>query len=263
MGKQLSLRLFLASILVGHITLAQENKTREIALKDTPTAYSYDIQGNIYLGYRDGSLEKYDAFGALSESFSLPNHSPLTLIEAQNPLKIFLFYRDNQQVVMLDRFSSVPKTYALSRFGLDIVQMACPDVDGTFWTVESNPLRVKKVDPIRGQTIVESQLDLGDSTLYMKVYQNTLLILDEKGVHILDQFGDITTSVTLPSLSFFIEKQGRLASIFQQNIISIDPFNGTWEKSTEEPLLGQLLLANDDSRTVLLDQNLLIIQKKQ
>ena len=67
------------------------------------TTISYDYQNNIYLGLESGEIRKYDSNGELSDHLTIPNQNAPALIEAQNPLKVFTFYKQNQEFVYQER----------------------------------------------------------------------------------------------------------------------------------------------------------------
>ena len=91
------------------IIVAQWRLTGKIELPQTPSSCATDVGGNLYVGYQDGSLVKYNSQGEELLNFSLSNQSPISLIEPQFQLKTFLFYFDNQVITILDRFNALPK----------------------------------------------------------------------------------------------------------------------------------------------------------
>lgn len=221
-------------------------KVNEITLNQIPTAYAADYQGNLYLGFADGKLTKYDAKGSILENFALSNNSSISLIDVQNNLRPFLFYFDNQQITILDRFSSVPKNYLLSDLGLEIGMMTCPSPDGDFWILENNPQRLKKVDPLRKATVLEAQLILGDSIKQMQAYQNLLIISSQNRLHILDQFGGIVHSLKFDNLINFQLIKEQLYVFTDEKIIEIDPYKGIIKDSVAKPSKSSPLLKSKD-----------------
>ncbi|WP_424963365.1 hypothetical protein [Ekhidna sp.] len=192
----------------------------------TPTSYSVDYLGDFYLGFSDGGLIKYNSEGDLLENFSLSNASSITLIDVQNNLKPFLFYFDNQQITILDRFSTVPKNYPLSDLGIQLGMMACPAPDGDFWIAENNPQRLKKINPTRKNLILEVQVSIGDSIQRMQAYQNILFVAHRNGLHTFDQFGGILYSIVLDNLLTMQLIQGKLFLFSSDKILQINPVSG-------------------------------------
>ncbi len=238
--KLLSKFLTLSLLLLPFLGKSQEwEPFKEIKLRKSPTAYTVDFQGNFYLGFIDGSLIKYDVRSAKQENFSLPNTSSISLIDVQNNLKPFIFYFDIQQIIILDRFSTVPKLYPLSEFNVQIVAMTCPAPDGDFWVVENNPLRLKKINPLRKNALLEVQVSLGDSIQKMQAYQNLLIICDENGIHAFDQFGSFLYKVVQKGLTNFQFDNGYLLAFTKDSYLKIDPFKGQLISDNALPRINQ------------------------
>ncbi len=227
-------------------------------LKATPTAYATDFQNNFYLGFPDGSFIKYDSEAKHQENFSLPNKSAISLIDVQNNLKPFLFYFDIQQITLLDRFSTVPKQYALSEFGIQIAMMACPASDGDFWMIESNPQRLKKINPLRKNTLLEVPLLLGDSIRKMQAYQNLLLICDENSINAFDQFGSFVYKVDQKGLTNFQLVQGHLFAYTETKQLQIELFSGRVISSDELPSKSKGTLKLQKKLAILRDDHSLV-----
>lgn len=201
---------------------------RQTQLSQPPTAYSFDTQYNIFLGFINGTLQKIPSIGnSTPKPFSLPNQSSITLVEAQNNRKIFLFYRDIQQILILDRFSTVPKKYDVLTYGIDFAESACISPDGTFWIAENNPQRLKKIDPLRNSIIHEVQHNLGDSIAIMRTFGNLLLIADENGLQILDQFGNLNGTIKLKAISYFQILNNLIYVTYPKGLVKIDPYKST------------------------------------
>lgn len=207
-----------------------------IQLQQAPTAFSTDIQGNIYLGFRDGTMSKFDPLGQQLQTYSLSNLSSITLLEAQNSLKIFLFYFDNQQITILDRFSSIPKSSPLSELKVNLAMLACPAPDGHFWVIENNPQRLQKIDPIRRTRIMEVQTSFGNELKYMRAYQNLLIISDENGLYIYDQYGTKINMMKGITFSHFQMHSDLLYGLMGNTIYQINPFKGEIESKLVAPV---------------------------
>ncbi|MEO9485848.1 MAG: hypothetical protein ABJG47_20490 [Ekhidna sp.] len=259
MGKKLCLRFLKISLLIAlSFTLEgqQLEETNSISLKQPPSSYSIDFQGNLYVGFDDGRLSKYDAHGRFLENFSLSNNSSITLIDVQNNLRAFLFYFDIQQVTILDRFSSVPKNYPLSDFSLEISMMACPSPDGDFWIIENNPQRLKKINPLRKATVLEAQISIGNTIRRMQAYQNILVIGDESGLHLFDSFGGIVQTIPIENLIDFHIAGGQLYAFTANQILEINPFKGVVNATIDQPKESKMLLKSRNGFVSVLNKKL-------
>ncbi len=216
----------ITSLLLPGVSQSQQlTEVKEVSLTQPPTAYSLDSENNIFLGYVNGNLEKISSDGVVdSRPFSLPNQSSITLVEAQNNRKIFLFYRDIQQILILDRFSTIPKRYDVFSYGISYAESACISPDGTFWIAENNPQRLKKIDPLRNSVIHEVQYNLGDSISIMRTFGNLLLVADENGLQILDQFGNLNGTIELKGISFFQILNNQIYVTYPNGLLKVDPY---------------------------------------
>lgn len=222
MEKKPYLRLLKASLLFFlalNVSAQEWQLTGTININQQPVSQTVDIQGNIYLGFADGRLLKYGSDGKFLQNFSLSNNSAISLIDAQNNLKPFLFYFDNQAIMILDRFSTVPKSYHLIDYGVEFGMVACPAPDGDIWVIENNPQRLKNINLLRKSMVVEAQVSLGDSIRTMMAYQNFLFIADETGIHFFDQFGGFVRSIEIDGLINFHINDGNLVVFSQKEML--------------------------------------------
>ncbi|MEP1097058.1 MAG: hypothetical protein ABJG78_18210 [Cyclobacteriaceae bacterium] len=225
MKKMRILRLLMVSTFLPLISNGQEmvEKWQE-KFQRPPTAYSIDSENNSYLGFENGSLQKFSSKGSEILSFSFPNQSSITQIEAQNNRKVFLFYRDIQQIVLLDRFSAVPKKYGLLDFGINYAESACINPDGTFWLAENNPRLLRKIDLLRNSVIHEVQHELGDNISIMRAFGNSLLVASENGLHVLDQFGNLNGTIKLDGITYLQSTNDEVLVTYAEGLVRIDPF---------------------------------------
>ncbi len=258
MAKLLISGLLISSIwLIPSLLPAQEESGKKIVLKQQPSAYSSDSESNIYLGFDNGTLRKLDSNGVELQTHSLPNQSSITLIEAQNNRRIFIFYRDIQQVTILDRFSTVPKQYRLIEFDIYLANMACPAQDGSIWIVENNPPVLKKIDLLRKSTIHEAQPDIGDSIRFMRSYQNLLFIADETGLKTLDQFGNLINTYDMSGLTYIQPWKGQLYTLSNDKLLTVDPYTSLVLKEVELPFEDVKGVLNLLTKSVVIGENYL------
>ncbi len=261
MIKKHALRLLILSTLSFFLVSAQGNRVWIKHLPKKTTAYSLDSENNIFLGYANGNLQKISIDGSEPEPFSIPNQSSITLVEAQNNRKIFLFYRDIQQIMILDRFSTIPKKYDMQSFGIDYAESACISPDGTFWVAENNPQRLKKIDPLRNVVIHEVQHNLGDSISIMRTFGNQLLIADENGLQILDQFGNLNGRILMKGISYLQILNNYVYLTLPAGLVTVDPYKSKILEEVEIDLFKgkNAIMKLKNEFVVIDDENLALI----
>lgn len=255
MKKALILILLISSISLPYHSDGQEvREIKKIKLSQNPISFSVDTEENIYLGFENGTMSKFSPKGDAMPSFSLPNQSSITLIEAQNNRKLFFFQRDIQQFTILDRFSAQPRQYQLSDFQLDFVSSACPAPDGAVWVIENNPSRLKKIDMLRKSVVHEVQYNFGDSVFFMKTINNLLLIVDEEGLLVFDQFGNFLSSLPIRTRYIQVVENEVIAS-HDGGFVRIDPY-------APEILEKVKLPVNEIKSVIKLKQKYVVIHSK-
>lgn len=259
MKKMYISKLLIANFIFPYFVLGQGMEIDwKIRVPNNSTALSIDSEHNIYIGFSNGTLKKISKEGIETNSFSVPNQSSLTLVQAQNNRKIFLFYRDIQQILILDRFSTIPKKYNIADLGSYYSESACISPDGTFWLLENNPQRLKKIDPLRNIVIHEVQHNLGDSISTMRTLGNLLLITDENGLQILDQFGNLNGSVNLERISH-LQAIGNTVLVTNPNGLHlIDPYKiQVIEKKLGSPFsMKKAILKLNEKYVIVGDQSI-------
>src|ERR1700690_3966530 len=65
-----------------------------------------DQLGNFYI-IKNDVLEKYDLKGALTKTYNNKTFGKIDLVDASNPMKVLLFYKNFSQIVFLDNTLSL------------------------------------------------------------------------------------------------------------------------------------------------------------
>ncbi|MEQ9405232.1 MAG: hypothetical protein RIM99_16715 [Cyclobacteriaceae bacterium] len=233
---KLLLSLLILSTFFQNTLSAQEWSVLSNIKFNTPsTSYSIDSENNLYIGFGDGRLSRFSSKNEKLPDFSLPNQSAITLVEAQNNRKIFLFQKDIQKISILDRFSTIAQQYFLSEFGIGYAIATCPTPDNGIWITETNPSRLKKIDLLRKNVLLEVQHSLGDSITFMKAIQNLLLVSDENGVHVFDQFGSPVISIEAGKINYVQFLKNEIIASRDSDFLYINPSDGSIRKEVPFP----------------------------
>ncbi|MEM6642821.1 MAG: hypothetical protein AAF616_07575 [Bacteroidota bacterium] len=236
--------------------LGQWDLEKRIQLAKKPSSYAVDSQDQLYLGFEDGSMIKFSAQGKEHLNYALSNQSPVTLIDPQFQLKTFLFLFDNQSVIILDRFSGLPKKYELRDLTLNIVSSSCPAPDGTFWIIENNPIVLKRLNPNQNQVIVETQPEVQGKILHMRAYQNILLVLDEIALHLFDQFGTRLSSFNCET-QFFQVKDDLVFVVVDDHLVGLEIFgNLSLSSKVKLPVSGAIWLQTESMYLAILENSI-------
>jgi hypothetical protein len=109
--------------------------------------FTVDNLDNIYLVTADGRIEKKNANGDSAAVFNdVRRYGKLFSIDAGNPLKVLLFYKDFGTIVVLDRFLNVRNTIDLRKKNILQVQAICLSYDNKIWLYDELENKIKKID---------------------------------------------------------------------------------------------------------------------
>src|SRR5664279_1322990 len=76
------------------------------------SSFTVDNLGELYIINTDNQLKKYDEQGDSIGVFNqVTKYGKLSFVEAQNPWKAVLFYKNYSTIVLLDKYLNVPVSY--------------------------------------------------------------------------------------------------------------------------------------------------------
>ncbi|MCV9387706.1 hypothetical protein [Reichenbachiella ulvae] len=164
-----------------------------------------DHKGDIYTIQSNGTVSKYNKEGALLVEYSPSFNQPVDQIDINSQFKVFLFYRDFQEAVLLNRYLSDPVTINFSNYDVNFVSDLAPDLNQNLWTINLGDLSMKLVDPIQKRILETKSLAkiLNQSKtdqLQLKSHNNrTYLIQNYQKIYVFDNLGNYTYSFDIDS----------------------------------------------------------------
>ncbi|WP_114778387.1 hypothetical protein [Botryobacter ruber] len=175
----------------------------------SPTTISIDRRGSVYLLGPRRNLYTLDSLGRAVFTYSPPAHSRPTTIEAWNPMKVFVFYGDKQEILLLDRFLRPITSASLTDFDFPgTVTAATLASDDSFWLFSETNFTLSKLDLRYQKLTVETPIGLildkerFDIRL-LREYQNMLYLLDTNGgIFVFDNLGNYKTKLPFTGLSY-------------------------------------------------------------
>lgn len=218
--------LFPILLLLAFTLRAQEWKLIQSTRFDQRiTALSIDQQQNIYIGTDHGLIKKYDQKGTYVTDIELPSTNEITLLEAVNPLRLFVFYGQNQEFTYFERFVTNATTYHLRQYSAELVRMATVGMDHSMWILEEPQFVLKKINESSQQVLLSAPLnesiDLPDLR-YMKSHRDLFLLVDhEIGIYILDQFANRIRLIPQSGVRFVQVVDEKITFISGDQLLSI------------------------------------------
>lgn len=158
------------------------------------TLWAVDPFQHLIVYTRDQQLRKYAPDGSLLFQNDLPNYGTLTTIDASNPLRIVLFYRDFQVVQILDRTLSEHYVYHLADYDILQAEAVCTDPDNGLWLYDSWTAQLKKIAPdgtlVRESVQLLQWLDVAPEPVQLLRWADRLYLIDAQlGLLAFNQLG--------------------------------------------------------------------------
>jgi hypothetical protein len=117
-------------------------KTIPLEAKDIQT----DRLGNLYVVSKTNQLYKYNSEGKLLSTLNYKYLGNITLVDATNPMEIYLFYKELNLVVFLDNNLAYRGEMNLVNFGIGQAAAIARSYDNGLWAFDLADLQLKKMD---------------------------------------------------------------------------------------------------------------------
>ncbi|MEO6914819.1 MAG: hypothetical protein ABI151_03485 [Chitinophagaceae bacterium] len=191
--------------------------------------FNIDNLGNIYAFNSENQLKKLNAKGdSLGVYNEVRRFGKVYSVDASNPLRVILFYRDFGTIVILDRFLNIRATINLRNLNIFQVRAVCQAYDNGIWVYDEQEAKLKKITE---DGVVASQS--GDFRIFMETVpmpatmtdQDKLVYLydPDKGLFTFDYFGSLKNKVALKGWKDFQVIDGRAFGRKDNNIVQYMP----------------------------------------
>ncbi len=165
--------------------------------------FTVDNLGNFYLLDKSGQLKKRDADGdSIGVYNDVRRYGKVHAIDASNPLKVLLHFRDFGTVVVLDRFLNNRNTIDLRKQDIFQARVIGQSFDNGLWVYDELNGKLKRLDD-NGKLVAETVdfrvlSDAPPTPLYIADANRLVYLYDpEKGLIVLDYFGTVRNQVAL------------------------------------------------------------------
>jgi len=192
-------------LLIGFlITLTKlEGQTPADSLRGV-TLISSDKLGNCY-AVLESEVIKLDPSGRKVNNFSRKDFGPISQLDARDPLRVHLFYRDFGMVRILDNQLGETTTLDLRSAGLIDPVVIANAVDGGLWVYESiNNQLFKYDDRLQQQLLAINMFQFSGKPLNpiaMHASDNWLVLETIDEIYLFDRFGSYARTITLAEKS--------------------------------------------------------------
>lgn len=173
--------------------------------KTIPGDFSYftvDNLDNIYLvNNSSNQLKKLNGNGDSVGVFNnVRKYGMLFSIDATNPLKLLLYYKNFATIVVLDRFLNIRNTINLGKKNIFKVKAIATSYDNNIWLFDEGDSKLKKIDD-NGDVLLETVdfrtlFDTVPSPLQISDQDGFLYLYDpNKGFYTFDYYGALKNNM--------------------------------------------------------------------
>ena len=162
---------------------------------------STDNIGGLYLINSDNQLKKYNENGDSVGVFNqITQYGKLDYINAENPWKTILYYKNFSTIVLLDKYLNLITAINLRKLNIFRVQAVTTSYDNNIWLFDEQDNTLKKIDDngnILSQT-VDFRLLFDSAPDPEKIIDRdgfVYLYDPQKGVYIFDYYGSFKSKL--------------------------------------------------------------------
>ena len=227
-------------------------KVTSFPLKNTPTQVSIDRQGNFFIADKKGNIDKYSPNGKPLQHFSPQKVSTPSIIEAWQGLRSFVFYREFQEYLFLDRFLNPSPRYTFAPEISQFISLATMGNGSQLWVVDGQQLSLKRIDTHSKEIQIDVPLNLhlnpdSNELTYLRSYQNFVFLADKvSGILVFDNLGNYLETFPFSGVDFFTFSGNELILSYEDRALFYDIYKKT-KKEVALPNLSYkfILVANN------------------
>lgn len=193
------------SLLLPALNTHAQKDTSFALTKTIPGDFAYftvDNLDDIYLvNSTSNQLKKLTANGDSVGVFNnVRKYGKLFSIDATNPLKLLLYYKNFATIVVLDRFLNVRNTINLGKKNIFKVKAIATSYDNNIWLFDEGDSKLKKIDD-NGDPLLETSdfrtlFDTVPSPVQITDQDGFLYLYDpNKGFYTFDYYGALKNNV--------------------------------------------------------------------
>jgi hypothetical protein len=222
-------KLLIISFLFIHAFCTGQTDSAFTLLSTVEGEFSFftaDYLGNLFLVNKNGQLKKLNVKGDSMGVFNdVRRYGKLYSIDAANPLKTLLFYKDFKTIVVLDRFLNVVNTIDLRKQNILQVRAISQSYDNNIWIFDEQESKLKKIGE-DGKILSETsdfRLVFGEAPMPVRIIDQDKFVYlydEQKGMFIFDYYGALKSKLPLTGWNNIQVINGNILGRLQNKILS-------------------------------------------
>ena len=200
-----SLQLLLISVFFSLNVCGQYPLTLDVPV--TADYFTSDNLGNVYV-IQGNEILKYLPNGKLFNRYSNMMRGNITSVDATNPLKLLLFYRDFSKIQFLDNQLSENHLISLQDLGLEQSTLVCISFDNGFWVYDQISFSLirfnQAFDKVQEARNINQNIGYEPQPNFLHESSDWVYLNNpETGILVFDVFGTYFKTIPLKGLNDF------------------------------------------------------------
>lgn len=202
------------SVFVFLLTLTLVSATNRYASEVTVSferevaQWRVDNLQNAYVVLDDNSIVKVDKAGNKRATVNFKSYGKLTYLDATNPFMLYLFYRNQNVLLITDNFLNHRSSIQLSQIQSDFITVLARSIDDGIWIFDLNDYQLKKynqnLDLQQTSGNVMNWLNDEPDFNFLVAEGNYVYLNSPKnGILVFDQFANYYKTIPITGLSDF------------------------------------------------------------
>lgn len=170
---------------------------------------------NTYVVAKDNSLSKINKAGEIIARANFKSYGDITHLDATNPFMLFLFYRNQNVLLVTDNYLNLRSTIRLDDLESDYIMALGRSVDDGIWIFDQNDYQLKKYDQN-----LELQQNSGNVMNWLSsepdfnflIAENNYVYLQSpsNGILVFDQFANYFKTIPIKNADHFQVINGQI-----------------------------------------------------
>jgi hypothetical protein len=196
-------------VLLG-CSFALRDSEPEIHIKfpEKKSSVEIDAFGNIYV-ISNNEIVKYNSDGVLQKKFSTKRYGKIEFVDAMNPLKLLVYYKDFQRILFLDNQLSESSTMiSLELLNHEQTGLVCSSSNNSFWIYDKQNNELSRFDSELKSILktgnLKRILDIDVKPNFMQENNNFVYLnCPNEGILVFDIYGTFYKTIPLKKLKEF------------------------------------------------------------
>lgn len=182
--------------------------TIRIKFAEQKSHIDIDGFGNIYI-ITDNEIVKYNSAGILQKKFSTKRYGKIDFVDATNPLKILVYYKDFQQLLFLDnQLTESSAMISIEKLGYEQTSLVCSSSNNSFWIYDKQNNELSRFDSELKSLVktgnLKRILDVDIKPNFMQEHNNYVYVnCPNEGILVFDIYGTFYKTIPLKKLKEF------------------------------------------------------------